>query len=304
MADTIPAQNTARWQEAWVGWLETERRFSTPTLDAYQRDFEIYLSFLAAHNAALVPPDRAIFRQFLAEQQQQHSRATIARRISSLRSFFRFGSKRNLFEIDDISWMRAPKQPHQIPKTIDSLNMEQLLNAVFRRPVADWQKDRDFAVLMLLYGVGLRISEALSLTAADMPLGDWITITGKGSKDRDVPVLAVVAEAVNKAAASCPFQPEGGSALFRSSRGAPLNARAVQRLVEQLRVSLDLPAHITPHALRHAFATELLGNGGDLRAIQQLLGHESLSTTQRYTHVNTAKLAALHEDIHPRARTK
>ena len=109
MADTIPAQNTARWQEAWVGWLETERRFSAPTLDAYQRDFEIYLSFLAAHNAALVPPDRAIFRQFLAEQQQQHSRATIARRISSLRSFFRFGSKRNLFEIDEYQLDESPQ---------------------------------------------------------------------------------------------------------------------------------------------------------------------------------------------------
>jgi len=304
MADRTSAQSAANWLEAWVGWLEQERRFSAPTLDAYQRDFEIYLNFLAAHNAEIVPPSRAIFRQFLAEQQQQHSRATIARRISSLRSFYRFGSKRNLFEIDDIGWMKAPKLPHRIPKSIDSLNMEHLLDAVFRRPVPDWQKDRDFAVLMLLYGVGLRISEALSLNASDIPLGEWITITGKGSKDRDVPVLAVVAEAVNRAAASCPFQPEGDTALFRSSRGAALNARAVQRLVEQLRLSLDLPAHITPHALRHAFATELLGNGGDLRAIQQLLGHESLSTTQRYTHVNTARLAALHNDIHPRARTK
>jgi len=295
---------THHWLKAWVNWLEAERRFSAPTLDAYQRDFDIYRDFLVTHNAELVPPKRAIFRQFLAEQQQQHSRATIARRISSLRSFYRFGIKRGLFEIDDMSWMKAPKQPHHIPKTIDSLNMQQLLEAVFKRPIADWQKDRDFAVLMLLYGVGLRISEALSLQASDLPLGEWITITGKGSKDRDVPVLAVVAQAVHKAAASCPFQPEGKAALFRSSRGAALNARAVQRLVEQLRISRDLPAHITPHALRHAFATELLGNGGDLRAIQQLLGHESLSTTQRYTHVNTAKLAALHEDIHPRARTK
>ncbi len=292
------------WLKAWANWLEQERRFSAPTLDAYQRDFDIYMSFLNRQKAEIVPPSRAIFRQFLAEQQELHSRATIARRISSLRSFYRFGIRRNLFDIDDISWMKAPKQPHHIPKTIDSLNMTQLLEAVFKRPVADWQKDRDFAVLMLLYGVGLRISEALSLQASNIPLGEWITITGKGNKDRDVPVLGVVAEAVNRAAASCPFQPEGSEALFRSTRGAPLNARAVQRLVEQLRVTLDLPSHITPHALRHAFATELLGNGGDLRAIQQLLGHESLSTTQRYTHVNATKLAALHQDIHPRSSTK
>lgn len=292
-----------QWRQQWANWLEGERGYSELTVAAYQRDFEIYLQFLEQVGADMLPLSRSIFRKFLALQQAELSRATISRRVASLRSFYIFGSRRNLFELEDMSWMKAPKQPHQLPKSIDHLNMQHLLDAVFQRNLPQWQKDRDFAILMLLYGLGLRISEALSLKASDLPLTDWITILGKGNKERDIPILEVVAEAVHTAAQSCPFQPHGDTALFRSSRGGALNARAVQRLVEQLRLSLDLPSHVTPHALRHAFATELLANGGDLRAIQQLLGHESLSTTQRYTHINAAQLATLHDEIHPRAKS-
>jgi integrase/recombinase XerC len=176
------------------------------------------------------------------------------------------------------------------------------LNVINTSNQHDWRKERDKAVLMLLYGSGLRISEALSLTAADIPLSNWLRIKGKGSKYRDVPILPAVADAVNTAAGSCQFQPEGQELLWRSSRGGPLNARAVQRLIETIRIKLGLPEHVTPHTLRHAYATHLLAGGGDLRAIQQLLGHASLSTTQRYTHVNSKQLLDVHRQTHPRAK--
>jgi hypothetical protein len=163
-------------------------------------------------------------------------------------------------------------------------------------------KKRDFAVLMLLYGCGLRISEALNLTREDAPLQDWIRLTGKGGKMRDVPVLSAIREAVDDYLAHCPLDGGASAPLFVSKRGAGLNARAIQRMVESLRIELDLPAHVTPHSLRHAFATHLLSNGGDLRAIQELLGHASLSTTQRYTHVDESHLISIHRDTHPRAR--
>ena len=155
---------------------------------------------------------------------------------------------------------------------------------------------------MLLYGAGLRISEALGLFRKDAPLGEWLSITGKGGKMRDVPVLKAASEAVDDYLGTCPFDGGPDAALFISSRGKPLGARAVQRLLEGLRFELDLPAHVTPHSLRHAFATHLLSNGGDLRAIQELLGHASLSTTQRYTHVDENHLIQIHHETHPRAR--
>ena len=176
-----------------------------------------------------------------------------------------------------------------------------LLAAIFRRRGDDWAKQRDFALLMLLYGSGLRISEALSLVRGDAPLGEWLRITGKGGKVREVPVLPAVAAAVASYLAVCPFDGGRDSPLFVSSRGNGFGARAAQRLVEALRLELSLPAHVTPHALRHAFATHLLGHGADLRAIQELLGHASLSTTQRYTSVDEAHLLRLHRETHPRA---
>ena len=189
-----------------------------------------------------------------------------------------------------------------MPKSLSADDAKSLLAAIFDRRGTDWIKQRDFAVLILLYGAGLRISEALGLRRGDAPLSDWLTIAGKGNKTREVPVLTVAAEAIDDYLAACPFDGGRSAPLFVSSRGGALGPRAVQRLVEDLRASLDLPVHVTPHALRHAFATHLLGNGGDLRAIQELLGHASLSTTQRYTQVDESHLIQIHRDTHPRAR--
>ena len=285
---------------AWLAWLETERRYGANTLAAYAGDLDDYRIYTGGGDNAA--PDRRAFRGWLADMTERGlARSTIARRVSALRSFYRFCGRTGRLEISDLGWLRAPRPPKSVPKPVSEDEARALLAAIFRRRGDDWAKQRDFALLMLLYGSGLRISEALSLVQSDAPLGEWLRITGKGGKIREVPVLPAVAEAVANYRAACPFDGGPESPLFISSRGNGFGARAAQRLVEALRLELSLPAHVTPHALRHAFATHLLGHGADLRAIQELLGHASLSTTQRYTSVDEAHLLRLHRETHPRA---
>ena len=293
----------AAHRSTWLTWLATEKRYGDNTLEAYARDLDDFSAFAATTPVVPSMIDRQIFRGWLAHMAaRQLARTTIARRVSSLRSFYRFCGHRQLLNVPDLSWLRAPKPNRPVPKSLSTDDAKSLLAAIFDRRGADWVKQRDFAVLILLYGAGLRISEALGLRRGDAPLSDWLTIAGKGNKTREVPVLTAAAEAVDDYLAACPFDDGPSAPLFVSSRGGALGPRAVQRLVEDLRASLDLPAHVTPHALRHAFATHLLSNGGDLRAIQELLGHASLSTTQRYTQVDESHLIQIHRDTHPRAR--
>ena len=286
---------------AWLSWLETERRYGANTLAAYESDLDDYLGY-AGDDAGGAPPDRRRFRGWLADMAGRGlARTTVARRVSALRSFYRFCGRTGRIEINDLSWLRAPRPPRSVPKPVSEEDARLLLAAIFRRRGDDWAKQRDFALLMMLYGSGLRVSEALGLTRKDVPFGEWLRITGKGGKIREVPVLPAVAEAVAAYAGACPFDGGPDAPLFVSARGNRFGARAAQRLVESLRLELSLPAHVTPHALRHAFATHLLGNGADLRAIQELLGHASLSTTQRYTNVDEAHLLRLHRETHPRS---
>jgi len=286
---------------AWLAWLETERRYGANTLAAYAGDLDDYRIFTGGGDAAA--PDRRAFRGWLADMTERGlARSTIARRVSALRSFYRFCGRTGRLDISDLGWLRAPRPPKSVPKPVSEDEARALLAAIFRRRGDDWAKQRDFALLMLLYGSGLRVSEALSLVRGDAPMADWLRITGKGGKTREVPVLPAVGEAVAEYIDACPFDDGPDAPLFVSTRGNALGARAAQRLVESLRLELSLPAHVTPHALRHAFATHLLGNGADLRAIQELLGHASLSTTQRYTSVDEAHLLRLHRETHPRAR--
>ena len=293
----------AAHRSAWLSWLATEKRYGDNTLDAYARDLDDFSAFATNTPAAPSMIDRQMFRGWLAHMAaRQLAQTTIARRVSSLRGFYRFCGRHQLLDVPNLSWLRAPKPNRPMPKSLSADDAKSLLAAIFDRRGADWVKQRDFAVLTLLYGTGLRISEALGLHRGDTPLGDWLTINGKGNKTREVPVLAAAAKAVDDYLAVCPFDNGPSAPLFVSSRGGALGPRAVQRLVEDLRTSLDLPTHVTPHALRHAFATHLLGNGGDLRAIQELLGHASLSTTQHYTQVDESHLIQIHHDIHPRAR--
>ena len=286
---------------AWLSWLETERRYGANTLAAYESDLDDYLGY-AGDAAGGAPPNRRRFRGWLADMAGRGlARTTVARRVSALRSFYRFCGRTGRIEINDLSWLRAPRPPRSVPKPVSEEDARLLLAAIFRRRGDDWAKQRDFALLMMLYGSGLRVSEALGLTRKDVPFGEWLRITGKGGKIREVPVLPAVAEAVAAYAGACPFDGGPDAPLFVSARGNRFGARAAQRLVESLRLELSLPAHVTPHALRHAFATHLLGNGADLRAIQELLGHASLSTTQRYTNVDEAHLLRLHRETHPRS---
>lgn len=293
-------------REAWLNWLQHEKRYGANTLAAYEADLDDFTSFMmtAGHGQGqTVPVNRTQFRSWLADMAHRDlARTTIARRISSLRSFYRFCGQTGIVDIADMSWLRAPRPPRSVPKSISEADMKALLDAIFQRRGADWSKQRDFALLMLLYGAGLRISEALGLRRGDAPLSDWLSINGKGGKMRDIPVLPATAEAVADYLDCCPFDDGPQGPLFFSNRGQAFGPRAAQRLVEGLRHDLGLPNHVTPHALRHAFATHILGKGGDLRAIQELLGHASLSTTQRYTTVDDAHLQRVHDQTHPRAR--
>lgn len=292
----------------WAAWLAGERRASAHTVAAYSRDLAFFLDFLTEHLGeapslaainALRPAD---FRAYLAKRASDGvERISLARALSVLRGFLRFLQRRGLAATTALVALRSPKLPHSVPKPMTIQDAERSLDAVGGLPADPWQRKRDTAILTLLYGCGLRLSEALGLTRGEAPLGDMLTITGKGSKQRLVPVLPAVRQAVADYLADCPYDLASQGPLFVGARGGPLNPRLVQRQIASLRRLLDLPDTATPHALRHSFATHLLGAGGDLRAIQELLGHASLSTTQRYTSVETERLLAVYNAAHPRA---
>jgi integrase/recombinase XerC len=291
----------------WMNWLAGERRASTHTIAAYGRDLAFFLDFLAPHVgeeptlATLGGLALADFRAYLAHRAARVERGSVARGLSVVRNFIRFLERRGLASGPALAVLRAPKLPGVVPKALSVADAAEIVEAPASASDT-WQAERDIAVLTLLYGCGLRISEALGLARAAAPLGEQITITGKGNKQRLVPVLPAVRQAVAAYLAACPYKLPPDGPLFVGARGGPLNARIVQRQMETLRRALGLPETATPHALRHSFATHLLAGGGDLRAIQELLGHASLSTTQRYTSVDSARLLAVYEAAHPRAR--
>lgn len=293
----------------WLRWLAHERRASPHTVDAYRRDLFAFFSFLAGHLGEVPGAEelgalRATdFRSYLAHRQAGGLAATsLARSLSTVRSFFRFLEKAGIAHNPALTTVRTPKRPHAVPKPLRTEDAKAALALAAAGPAEEWISLRDAAVLTLLYGCGLRISEALGLNRDALPLGRTLTITGKGSKQRMVPVLPVVREAVDAYAALVPFPLGPGDPLFVGVRGRRLDPGVVQKRMRALRVALGLPETATPHALRHSFATHLLAGGGDLRSIQELLGHASLSTTQRYTEVDAAKMLDVYEDAHPRAR--
>jgi integrase/recombinase XerC len=296
----------ARWQS----WLADERRASPHTTASYGRDLAAFLDFLREHLgglpdlaalAALTPAD---FRAYLAQRAAQDlKRSSTARAMSVLRGFFRFLDRRGLVHNPALAAVRTPKLPRSVPKALNVEDADATLDMVEAIATQPWLGTRDCAVLTLLYGCGLRISEALGLKRREAPVAPGtLTITGKGGKQRMVPVLPAVAAAVRDYLAACPYALGAADPLFVGARGGPLNPRLVQAQMAKLRSALGLPEGATPHALRHSFATHLLGGGADLRAIQELLGHASLSTTQRYTAVDAARLVAVYDKAHPRAR--
>ena len=295
----------------WRAWLADERRASPHTIEAYETDLAGFLGFLAEHLGGdpslpdLAGLKAADFRAWLAKRARDGlAKSSTARAMSTVRGFFRRLEKRDLLSNPAVRAVRTPKLPQSAPKPLSEQGAREVMANVGAMAKEPWIAKRDAAVLLLLYGCGLRIGEALGLSrarVADMAKGS-MTVRGKGSKDRMVPVLPVVAEAARDYLAACPYAGGDNDPLFLGARGKALDPAIVQKEMRSLRRALNLPETATPHALRHSFATHLLGGGGDLRTIQELLGHASLSTTQRYTAVDSAKLLDVYRAAHPRAR--
>ena len=313
---SVPDDALRRAVGQWYDQLSAERRASPHTLAAYVHDLGAFLEFMTFHHggpprlADLAALKSGDFRAWLAHRTQAGlARSSTARALSVVRGFYRFLDREALAHNTAIGAIRGPRATRAVPKALAVGEMGDLLDSA-RTPQGEtaepWVVARDVAVLTLLYGCGLRISEALGLNRRDVPTnggpaGESLMVTGKGGKQRMVPLLPVVSEAVAAYVAVCPHRLASDGPLFVGVRGGRLNARIVQRRMQSLRAQLGLPKEATPHALRHSFATHLLGAGGDLRAIQELLGHASLSTTQRYTDVDAERLLEVYTKAHPRA---
>jgi len=305
---TVPAATSAaELSRIWLGWLRHERRLADKTVSAYAADFDDLTDFLKGHLgvspdadalAALTAMD---FRAWLSARRRRGvSAASNARALSAVRSFYR--RMRQLGRIDNPAAlaMTPPKVPRRAPRAVSPDVALDLMDAPLENRADDWQALRDHAVLLLLYGAGLRISEALSLRVSDAPLGDALAITGKGGKTRLAPLLPQIGEAVEAYRRACPHDETPDRALFTGKRGGALRPEIIQGVIRHLRGVLGLPDTLTPHALRHSFATHLLGAGADLRSIQELLGHASLSTTQVYTRVDADNLYRAWQDARPK----
>lgn len=298
---------------AWLSWLAAERRCSPHTMEAYARDLRQFIDFLQNHLGGpaspvsflgLLPAD---VRAYMASRRGEGvGGRTILRSLAALRSFARHLERAGKGKAAPFSAVRSPKLPRSLPKPLSAESAVRTTNVAARAgdPREHWVLARDAAVLSLLYGAGLRISEALGITRGDAPIGqvDSLTVVGKGRKTRSVPIISSVRQAIEDYLAACPYPLPAQGPLFVGAKGGPLSARIVQLAVVQLRGALGLPESATPHALRHSFASHLLARGGDLRSIQELLGHASLSTTQIYTAVDSARLLKAWSAAHPRAR--
>ncbi len=296
-------------RQVWLSSLAGERRLADNTLEAYERDTRQFLTFMTGYlgnptsigNVSNLRP--VDLRAFLASRRKEGAGArSLGRHLAGLRSFLRYLEKKGMVNAAGATAMRAPKQPKSLPKPLTDRQALKITTADAQLSEEPWIAARNAAVLALLYGCGLRISEALGLTGADLSHGvRSLRVTGKGNKMRIVPLLPVVLEAVETYRTLCPYHIEDDEPLFLGARGGTLQPAIVQREMQKLRGAFGLPENATPHALRHSFATHLLAGGGDLRTIQELLGHASLSTTQIYTGVDTARLLEIYDNSHPRA---
>ncbi|MBX3596519.1 MAG: tyrosine recombinase XerC [Rhizobiaceae bacterium] len=300
----------AEARQNWLTALASERRLSKKTVEAYERDTRQFLQFLTGHCGGApgiedVSALRAAdIRGFLAARRADGAGArTLGRGLAGVRSFLRFLERKGLANAAGATALRAPKQPKSLPKPLSVSDARKVVDYGEQLAEEPWIAARNAAVLTLLYGSGMRISEALGLQGADLAALEEsvLRVTGKGGKTRLVPILPVTREAVSVYRKLCPYQLDADRPLFRGAKGGPLNPAIIQREMQRMRSALNLPDTATPHALRHSFATHLLGRGGDLRAIQELLGHASLSTTQIYTGVDTARLLDIYDAAHPRA---
>ena len=298
-------------KQKWIEFLKSERRVSNNTIESYERDVDFFLHFLKntanikeINSNTLETIDISTFRSFITTLARQNkSNVSIARNISALKNFFKFMQQNEIANNQSIQILHSPKIPKKLSKSINSIDIMKLLDC-FNEIIKDkWQAKRDIALFTLIYGCGLRISEALSLNYTDInDNDDVIKIKGKGNKERIVPILPIIKEKINDYLKIAPFNFRTHDPLFRGSRGARLTARVAERDIETARNYIGLPKTTTPHSLRHSFATHLLANGTDLRTIQELLGHSSLSTTQLYTKVDMGQIIENYKKAHPHAK--
>ncbi|EAU46340.1 tyrosine recombinase XerC [Salipiger bermudensis] len=298
-------------RDALESWLTAARALkgnSENTITAYRADVLEFIVFLTSHHAepqGLAPLARVTtpdMRAFLAHLRGQGvGSRTMARKLSAVKSFYRWLAELEGFEPTAVMMARAPKFQKKLPRPLAEDAAKAMIDTVEMQAADSWIGARDAAVVTLLYGCGLRISEALGLRGRDLPLGESLRIVGKGGKERIVPVLPIARRALDTYLRLCPYDPEPDAPVFRGKRGGALNPRLIQKVTEAARLQLGLPATATPHAMRHSFATHLLAAGGDLRAIQELLGHASLSTTQAYTSVDEVHLMKVYAATHPKA---
>lgn len=292
----------------WLAYQSALKGAAKNTITAYQTDILGFLAFMTQHNGqaqGLGPISKISvtdMRSWMAHERGRGVAArSLARSLSAVKSFYRWLADREGFEPTAVLSTRSPKFQKKLPRPLAVDAARAMIDTVEIQARDPWIAARDVAVVTLLYGCGLRISEALGLTGADVPLPATLRILGKGGKERLVPVIPAARVAVDAYLRACPFPPESDQPIFRGARGGPLYPRAIQTVMARSRMQLGLPATATPHAMRHSFATHLLNAGGDLRSIQELLGHASLSTTQAYTAVDTARLMEVYDAAHPKA---
>ncbi|MFW0777766.1 MAG: tyrosine recombinase XerC [Rickettsiales bacterium] len=292
---------------AWLDWLASVKNASEHTVTSYENDLNHFCAFMAEHLGGKINLDHLAalkardIRAWLASRSGEYESTSNARALSTVKSFYRWLEKRNKVKNAAIFHVRGPKIKKALPKAVTEAQAAEAMNVIATQHEEEWLNKRNLALLILIYGCGLRISEALSLTYGEIPKDDALRIIGKGNKERMVPVLPAVKVAIAEYVNECPYPFTKATPLFLGARGGELNPAIFQRELRKLRAQLNLPESTTPHAFRHSFATHLLSAGSDLRSIQELLGHASLSTTQRYTHVDRDRLMKAYKNAHPRA---
>lgn len=293
----------------WETWLTTERRASRNTVTSYRFDLANFFSFISGYRAgkvslaSLAGLTLTDFRAWLAHNAGEgRDAATRAREVAGVRNFFRWLDRTGQLHNGAIDLLKTPKTRRRLPRPVSEVSAGDIVTLAKNTPEAQWIGLRDEALFTLLYGAGLRLGEALSLRHEALTQQDRLTVVGKGNKQRIVPLLPIVREAIGKYLEACPYPVAGEAFIFVGARGEVLNPGVAQRQLRRLRRDLNLPDNVTPHALRHSFATHLLASGADLRSLQELLGHSSLSTTQLYTQVDAGHLAEVYRAAHPRAR--
>ena len=285
----------------WIIFLKNNCNYSINTCDSYKRDIKDFFNFCNLNSLNRENLNKDIIRNYLYELNNRNLKKTsIARKISCIKNFYKYLFDEKKINFVDFSIFKSPKINKSLPKSIDARIVGKAIDSIMEEPYDLWVNLRDKSVILLLYGVGLRINEALSLKIKDLPSDGWLRIKGKGNKYRDVPILSDITKIIKDYLNICPFNQTDSDPIFLGKRGKVLSARIIQRRLERIRYKLGLPDFATPHSLRHSFATHLLSGGADLRAIQQLLGHSSLSTTQKYTEVSESELIKSHKSIHPR----